>query len=196
MVEAAIKRYGRLDILDNNVGISRGETVVEVSEEQWDQIMTVNVKSVMLTSKYAIPAMVKSGGGSIINISSVAGYTALSRTPYSASKGAVIALTKSMAADHGKDKIRVNAIAPGLIYTPMVAPRMTKDVREERRLAAPLQVEGDAWDVAWAAVYLASDEARWVTGIVLPIDAGLTVTTPGTFHKMASQVYTIPNARG
>ena len=192
MVQAAMERYGRLDILDNNVGISRGGTVVEVSEEQWDEIMAVNVKSVMLASKYAIPAMIRGGGGAIINISSVAGMRALSRTPYSASKGAVIALTKSMAADHGKDNVRVNAIAPGLIYTPMVAPRMTEEVREERRLAAPLQVEGTAWDVAWAAVYLASDEARWVTGVVLPIDAGLTITTPGTFHKMADQVYTIP----
>ncbi len=192
MVEAAVEHYGRLDILDNNVGISRGETVVDVSEEQWDQIMTVNVKSVMLASKYAIPKMIEGGGGAIINMSSIAGMRALSRTPYSASKGAIIALTKSMAADHGRDNIRVNTIAPGLVYTPMVAPRMTEEVREERRLASPLQTEGTAWDVAWAAVYLASDEARWVTGVVLPIDAGLTITTPATFHKMAHQVYQLP----
>jgi NAD(P)-dependent dehydrogenase (short-subunit alcohol dehydrogenase family) len=98
--------------------------------------------------------------------------------PYSASKGGVIALTTAMAVQHGRDNIRVNTIAPGFLYTPMVAPGMTEEMRELRRQTAPLGTEGNAWDIAWAAVFLASDEARWITGIVLPVDAGLLATTP------------------
>ena len=185
MVEAAVALYGRLDILDNNVGISEGtHTVVEVSEEDWDRVMEVNVKSMMLTSKFAIPRMEETGGGSIINISSIAGLRANSSTLYTASKGAVITLTFSMAADHAKDNIRVNCIAPGLMYTPMVAGRLNPQNREARRMAAPLKTEGTAWDIGWAAVFLASDEARWVTGVVLPVDAGLTTTTPATYHRV------------
>ncbi len=192
MVEAALDRYGRLDILDNNVGISRRGTVLEVSEEDWDQVMAVNVKSIVLASRYAIPRMIEGGGGAIINISSIAGLRAHSSTPYTTSKAAVIGLTMSMAADHGKDNIRVNCIAPGLVYTPMVAPRMDAALRETRRKAAPLGTEGTAWDIAWAAVYLASDEARWVSGVVLPVDAGLTVTTPATYATLAQQQYQRP----
>lgn len=187
MVDAAIERYGRLDILDNNVGISQRGTVVEVSEEDWDRVMTVNLKTMVLASKAAIPKMIEGGGGSIINLSSIAGVRAHSSTPYTASKAAVIGLTISMAADHAKDNIRVNAIAPGLVYTPMVAPRMSADLREHRRSSAPMQTEGTGWDIGYAALYLASDEARWVTGVVLPVDAGLLAVTPATFTPMQQQ---------
>ena len=97
---------------------------------------------------------------------------------YSASKGGVIALTKTMAVTHGRDNIRVNCIAPGHIYTPMVAGSMSEERRDQRRKAGPLGTEGTAWDVAWAALFLASDEARWISGVVLPVDAGLLATTP------------------
>ena len=187
MVETAVERYGRLDILDNNVGISQRGTVVEISEEDWDRVMAVNVKSVVLCSRYAIPRMIEGGGGSIVNISSIAGLRAHSSTPYTTSKAAVIGLTMSMAADHGKDNIRVNCIAPGLVYTPMVAPRMDEALREGRQSAAPLGREGDGWDIAYAALYLASDEARWVTGVVLPVDAGLLTVTPVTYTTMSQQ---------
>jgi NAD(P)-dependent dehydrogenase (short-subunit alcohol dehydrogenase family) len=187
MVRTAVERYGRLDILDNNVGISTRADVVAVTEEQWDHIMAVNVKSIVLCSKYAIPEMIKGGGGAIINISSIAGVRANSSTPYTASKAAVVGLTKSMAGDHGPDGIRVNCIAPGLVYTPMVAPRMDADLRQIRKNAAPLRTEGTAWDVGWAAVFLASDEARWVSGVVLPVDAGLLVTTPVTYNRLGQQ---------
>ena len=187
MVDAAVDRYGRVDILDNNVGISRRGTVVDVSEEDWDQVMTVNLKSMVLASKAAIPRMVEGGGGAIINIASIAGVRAHSSTPYTTSKAGVIGLTISMAADHAKDNIRVNAIAPGLVYTPMAAPRMTPEQRDNRRNAAPLQTEGTGWDVGYAALYLASDEARWVTGVVLPVDAGLLTVTPITFNTMQQQ---------
>ncbi len=187
MVSAAVERYGRVDILHNNVGISTRADVIEVSEAQWDHIMAVNVKSIVLASKYAIPEMVKVGGGSIITMASIAGLRANSSTPYTTSKAAVVGLTQSMAGDHGPDGIRVNCIAPGLVYTPMVAPRMDDDLRQVRRNAAPLRTEGTAWDVAWAAVFLASDEARWITGVVLPVDAGLLVTTPVTYNRLGQQ---------
>jgi NAD(P)-dependent dehydrogenase (short-subunit alcohol dehydrogenase family) len=193
MVEVAVERYGRLDILDNNVGISRRGTVLEISEEDWDYVMAVNVKSIVLCSKYAIPRMIESGGGSIINISSIAGLRAHSSTPYTTSKAAVIGLTMSMAADHGPDGIRVNCIAPGLVYSPMVAPRMDETLRETRKNAAPLRTEGNSWDIGYAALYLASDEARWVNGIVLPVDAGLTSVTPVTYQTLGQQQYQRPS---
>ena len=188
MVETCIDRYGRLDILDNNVGISRRGTVVEVSEEDWDHIMAVNVKTIVMASKFAIPRMMEVGGGSIINISSIAGLRAHSSTPYTASKAAVIGLTISMAADHGPDGIRTNCIAPGLVYTPMVAPRMDDDLRQIRSSSAPLRTEGTAWDIGNAALFLASDEARWINGVVLPVDAGLVATSPVTYQTLAQQV--------
>lgn len=192
MVEAAMDRYGRLDVLDNNVGISRRGTVLEIGEEDWDYVMAVNVKSIVLASKYAIPQMRESGGGSIINISSIAGLRAHSSTPYTTSKAAVQGLTISMAADHGPEGIRVNCIAPGLVYSPMVAPRMDADLREIRKNAAPLRTEGDSWDIGYAALFLASDESRWINGIILPVDAGLTAVTPVTYQTLAQQQYAQP----
>lgn len=187
MVEAAVKRYGRLDILDNNVGISVRADVVEVTEEQWDRVMAVNVKSIMLTAKYAVPHMARGGGGSIINISSIAGLRANQSTPYSTSKAAVIGITRSMAGDHGRQGIRVNCIVPGLVYGPMVAPRMDAALRETRKQASALGTEGTGWDVAWAAVFLASDEARWITGVALPVDAGFLLMSPTTNARLAQQ---------
>jgi NAD(P)-dependent dehydrogenase (short-subunit alcohol dehydrogenase family) len=193
LVEAALDLYGRLDILDNNVGISRRGTVLEISEEDWDFVMAVNVKSIVLCSRYAIPRMIQSGGGSIINISSIAGLRAHSSTPYTTSKAAVQGLTMSMAADHGPSGIRVNCIAPGLVYSPMVAPRMDADLREIRKNAAPLRTEGDSWDIGYAALFLASDEARWISGITLPVDAGLSSVTPVTYQTLAQQQYRRPD---
>ena len=190
MVAAAQERYGALHILFNNVGINGPGSVVEVKEEDWDRVLAVNLKSMMLTSKYAVPEMIEAGGGSIINMSSIVGLRASTSiidvqtggsgasTAYAASKGGVISLTTSMAVQHGRENVRVNCIAPGHIYTPMVAGRMTEEVRDLRRRAGPLGTEGTAWDVAWAALFLASDESRWITGVVLPVDAGVLGTTP------------------
>ena len=180
MVDAAAQRYGSVNVLFNNVGILGRGNVVEVQEEDWDRVLEVNLKSMMLTSKFVIPKMAEASGGSIINVSSIAGLRAGSGGPsmsYSASKGGVIALTTSMAVHHGRDNIRVNCIAPGHIYTPMVS-AMSEETRDLRRRAGPLGTEGTAWDIAWAAVFLASDEARWISGVVLPVDAGLLATTP------------------
>src|SRR2546430_2890596 len=119
MVQAAVERYGRLDILDNNVGVSVRADVLEVTEEQWDRLMAINVKSIMLTSKYAIPHMVRGGGGSIINISSVAGLRANQSTPYSTSKAAVVGMTRSMEVDHGRQGSRIHCILAGPAAEPI-----------------------------------------------------------------------------
>ena len=179
MVEAAVSRWGRLDILDNNVGIGGRGTVVEMKEEEWETIMRVNVTGMMLASKHAIPAMVKSGGGAIVNISSISALRPRGLTAYSASKGAVIALSRAMAIDHAAEGVRVNCIAPGPVYTPMVfSEGMTPEKRDQRRRASPLQVEGTGWDIGYAALFLCSDEARYITGVVLPVDGGVTVASP------------------
>lgn len=179
MVERAVKRWGRLDILDNNVGIEGSGSVVTAKEEDWDRVMAVNVKSMMLTGKYAVPAMAAGGEGSIINISSIGALRPRGLTPYSTSKGAVIALTRAMAVDHGKDGIRVNCVVPGPMYTPMVYSRgMTEELRDRRRQASLLKIEGTGWDIGYAALFLASDEARFITGVVLVVDGGVTLATP------------------
>lgn len=180
MVEAATERYGKLDILMNNVGVVIGRGVVtEIEEESWDRVLDVNLKSMVFISKYAIPAMIKTAGGSIINVSSVDGMRAGMghSVSYSASKGGVIALTSAMAVEHGRENVRVNCIAPGLIYTAMVDV-VDEKRRKLRRDIAPLGTEGTAEDVAMAAVFLASDEAKWITGVLLPVDAGLMAAGP------------------
>lgn len=175
-VATAVEAWGRLDILVNNVGIGGpAGTAVDLDVEEWDRALRVNVTSMMLMAKYAIPEMRKVGSGAIVNIASVAGL--IGGTPallYPTSKGAVVNMTRAMAAHHGVEGIRVNCVAPGMVYTPMVAGRMTPEVREQRRKRSLLQTEGSGWDVGHAVAYLASDEARWVTGVILPVDAGTT----------------------
>ncbi len=188
MVDRATRRWGRLDVLDNNVGIEGPGTVVTTGEEDWDRVMTVNVKSILLTGKYAVPAMAAGGGGAIINISSISALRPRGLTPYSASKGAVIALTRAMAIDHAKDGVRVNCIAPGPMYTPMVSSAgMSAEARDLRRRASPLGIEGTGWDVGYAALFLASDEARYITGVVLPVDGGVTISSPARGYESSAR---------
>jgi len=183
IVARSIEAWGRLDILVNNVGITgpRGNAV-EVDIEAWDTAMRINVASMMLMAKYAIPEMIRNGGGSIINLSSVAGL--LGGHPsllYPTSKGAVVSLTRAMAAHHGRDGIRVNCIAPGTVYTPMVASRgMTPEMRKARSESTLLGTEGTGWDIGYGALFLASDESRWITGVTLAIDGGATAGRKGS----------------
>jgi len=180
IVATAIERYGRLDILVNNVGIAGPPgTAVEVDLEGWNHGLLVNVTSMMLMAKHAIPEMLRQQRGAIVNIASVAGL--LGGHPnllYATSKGAVVQMTRAMAVQHGKDGVRVNCVCPGMVYTPMVyAGGMSDALREARRQRSILQTEGSGWDVGAAVVYLASDRARWITGAILPVDAGATATT-------------------
>ena len=179
MTETAVNRYGGLHILFNNVGLSYPGTVVDVPEEHWDEIMAVNIKAMMLASRFAIPAMMESGGGSIINVASIDGFRAgwSYNVAYETSKGGVIALTINMAVQHGRDGIRVNCIAPGHLHGSFTA-GLSDDHRELRRRSTPLGTEGTAWDVAHAAVFLAGEESRWITGITLPVDAGSSIALP------------------
>jgi len=180
LAAAAVERYGRLDILQNNVGIPSAQNLEEITEEAWDNVMGVNVRSMVLAAQAAVPLMAATGGGSIINISSIAGlraYPARS-TAYTTSKAAVIGLTMALAGQLGGRRIRVNCIAPGQVYTPLVAERLDAAGRQRRATSGLIKDEGSAWDIGWAAVYLASDEARWVNGHVLTVDAGITITIP------------------
>jgi NAD(P)-dependent dehydrogenase (short-subunit alcohol dehydrogenase family) len=176
MVAEAEKRWGGLDILHNNVGVESRLDLMETTEAEWDRVMSVDLKSMLLATQAAVPAMEKRGRGAILCVSSIAALVGHGRTAYAAAKAGVIGFVTSVAVQLGPKGIRVNGIAPGQVWTPMVE-RLGAEARERRRKASPLGVEGNAWDVGWGAVYLASDEARWVTGHILVIDAGLTKTT-------------------
>ena len=141
-------------------GSAAGGSVVDETEERWERVMRINVTSMFLASKYAIPAMLQSGeGGTIVNVSSISALRPRGLTAYSTSKGAVIALTRAMAVDHGPSGIRVNCVAPGPVYTPMVYARgMTPGARERRRISSLLQVEGTGWDIGNAVCFLASQK--------------------------------------
>lgn len=186
MVKACVAAYGRIDVLDNNVGIAEMGNVVDVTEAAWDRVFAVNLKSAFLTMKHVIPVMEAQGGGSIINISSIASIRQLGITyvTYATSKAAMNQMTRVTAVEFAPKHIRVNAILPGLMKTPMVehSAGLAKgysggDVEamwRARDAQVPMGHMGEAWDVANAALFLASDESRYVTGIELVVDGGLT----------------------
>ncbi len=185
MVAACVARFGRLDFLDNNVGIGSRGSVVAEPPETWRRIMQVNVESMFLTSKYAIPAMCETAGkGAIVNISSISALRPRGLTAYTTSKGAVIALTRAMAVDHAAQGIRVNCVAPGPVYTPMVySGGMSEAAREQRRKASALAIEGSGWDIGHAVRFLLSEHARYITGQTLVVDGGTTLQAPARDSK-------------
>ena len=179
LVEAAVDTYGRLDIMYNNAGIllvGKDGPVTEVDEETWDRLMDVNLKGVYLGCKYAIPALQRAGGGSIINTASAAGLVGVGDAhAYTATKGGVIALTRAIAVTYGRHQIRCNAICPGVIDTPMVSAMTSHEGAAQSALRwHVLRRFGTADDVVGLALYLASDESSWMTGSIIPIDGGLT----------------------
>ncbi len=179
-VATTVGRWGGLDVLVNNVGIAGpAGSAVDVDLEAWDRGLRVNVTSMVLMARFSVPELARRGGGAIVNMTSVAGLTAGTSLLYATTKGAIVNMTRQMAADHGRQDIRVNAVAPGMVYTPMVAGGMSEETRERRRRSSLLGTEGTGWDVAHAVLYLASDEARWVTGVTLPVDAGFTAGRAG-----------------
>lgn len=184
MTKAALDTYGRLDILVNNVGVSTPGSVVNTTEETWSQMIDVNLKSIYLVSKYAIPALADSGGGSIINISSIGALRSIGFAGYAAAKGGLISLSREMAVQHGHQGIRVNVVAPGSVQTPRTKGATEKlgtnyDAMVRRAQAAlPLgrTTRGTGWDIGYAVLFFASDEASWITGQVLTVDGGQTAT--------------------
>jgi NAD(P)-dependent dehydrogenase (short-subunit alcohol dehydrogenase family) len=183
MVTAAVEAFGTLDILVNNIGLASLGTVVDTTEEAWDRALDINLRTAFLASKYSVPIMAEKGGGTIVNISSISALRGDGTLAYSAAKGGLIAMTIDMAYSHGRSGIRVNAIAPGHITTPMVISVSAPGARAEymnalRSEAGLLGTPGTGWDVGWAATFLASDEARWITGAVLPVESGVLSVTP------------------
>jgi NAD(P)-dependent dehydrogenase (short-subunit alcohol dehydrogenase family) len=183
MVATAVDTFGTLDILVNNIGVSAPGTVADLSEADWDRVQALSLRTMFLASRSAVPVMAASGGGSIVNIGSIAAARGGGYPSYAAAKGGVHALTVDMAFAHGRQGIRVNAVAPGHITTPLLFSVLgvTPEADYRQRLAAAstmLGTGGDGWDVGWAAVFLASDEARWITGVVLPVDGGVMAVTP------------------
>ena len=174
-VKESVNSYGKLDILVNNAGISIGKNVEETTLEEWDLVQDVNSKGVFLGTKAAIPAMRESGGGSIVNISSIAGLVGIASAPYVASKGAVRLLTKSTAVQYGPENIRCNSVHPGFIETEMIRGVLSDSEERAKRLAiTPLGIFASAHDIALAVLFLASDESRYMTGSELVIDGGIT----------------------
>ena len=180
LVDSAVDRWGRLDFLDNNVGIGSRGSVVDEKPEQYRKVMQVNVESMFLLSKYAIPAMIATAkGGAMVNISSISALRPRGLTTYSVSKAAIIGLSRAMAVDHGRDNVRVNCICPGPMYTPMVYARgMTDKARSNRARASVLKMEGTGWDIGHAVKFLFSGYARYITGQVLVVDGGTTLQAP------------------
>jgi NAD(P)-dependent dehydrogenase (short-subunit alcohol dehydrogenase family) len=187
-VATCVERFGGVNVLDNNVGIVEFGGVVDLPEEKWDRIYDVNVKSCFLTMKHVIPAMERAGGGAIVNISSITSirYMGVPFVGYYSTKAAVNHLTRTTAAQYAPKNIRVNAILPGLMKTPMVEAAFSglgpsyeaSDVDamwETRDAQCPMGHMGDAWDVARAALFLASDESGYITGVALPVDGGITL---------------------
>lgn len=184
VVERALEYYGRIDILHNNVGINLPGGAAEATEESWHRVMNVNATGTFLTCKAVLPIMVQQGGGAIINISSIAAirYTGYPYISYYASKAAVNHFTRALAVEYADRGIRANTIMPGLMDTPHIYQQISgyhgsaAEMRAQRDAIPPMKRQGTAWDVAWASVFLASDEARYITGIELPVDGGLHCT--------------------
>jgi NAD(P)-dependent dehydrogenase (short-subunit alcohol dehydrogenase family) len=183
MAERCIETYGRIDILHNNVGIAVTGGPVDTSEEIWDHVNAVNLKSMFLTCKYVLPHMERQGNGAIINMSSIAAirYMGTPHLVYSVTKAGILQLTQSIALQYAEQNIRANAILPGSMNTPMVVKLLKEDYSEDdvekmieiRNNRCPMKKTGDAWDVAYAALFLASDEAKYITGTKLVVDGGL-----------------------
>ena len=183
LVSKTIEHYGRIDILHNNVGIEIPGGILEISEDDWDKTLAVNLKSVFLMCKYTLPHMQVQNSGSIVNISSINGIRTLPALsgPYGASKAGMIALTREIAVEYAGDGIRANCVLPGMMNTPFVKAALTEawggDIQEMinlRDAMCPTGKQGESWDVAYASLFLASEEAKYITGTTLVVDGALT----------------------
>ena len=175
VVESTVAELGKVDILFNNIGTDVGGKSFRATEEEWDRIMNINLKGIYFASKYAVLEMKKTGGGVIVNNASMAAFTAFYVYAYSAAKGGVVAMTRSMAASLGKYNIRVNCVSPGLIATPMGAPVLRGDVDHIIQQRVPLKRRGQPEDVANVVVFLASEDSSYVTGQAICVDGGMSI---------------------
>ncbi len=175
LVEATVAKYGKLDILFNNVGIGGGRRGLNVSLEDWDRIMNVNLKSVLFMCKHAVPRMVENGGGAIVNNASMAAFYSHPLYAYSVSKAGVVALTKCLAASLAKNNIRVNCVAPGFMDTPMVAGIMDEARLRNVEARVPLKRHGTGEETAAAVLFLVSEDASYITGQTICVDGGMSV---------------------
>jgi NAD(P)-dependent dehydrogenase (short-subunit alcohol dehydrogenase family) len=183
MIKECVDAFGRIDVLHNNVGIAEVGGPIDMSEDSWNRVVAVNQTSVFLTCKYALPHMVAQASGAIVNVGSIAGirWLGFPYAAYTATKAALIGLTQNIAIQHAKDGIRVNCVLPGLMDTPLIRGSLTEGyggdidaMLEKRNAQVPLGRMGDAWDTAYAALFLASDEARYITATNLVVDGGIT----------------------
>lgn len=187
-VAATMETFGRIDVLHNNVGINLPGGAAEATEESWRLVMDVNLTSVFLACRRVLPIMVAQGGGAIVNISSLASirWTGYPYVSYYASKAALNHFTRAIAIEYASRNIRANAILPGVMDTPHVHKQISsyygspEEMRAKRDAVSPMKRQGDGWDIAWASVFLASDEAKYINGIELPIDGGLHATVSGS----------------
>lgn len=187
-VGEVLDRFGRIDVLHNNVGINLPGGAAEVTEESWRLVMDVNLTSAFLTCKAVLPIMERQGSGAIINISSLAAirWTGYPYVSYYASKAALNHFTRAIAIEYAAKGIRANAILPGLMDTPHIQKQISgyygsaDEMKAKRDALSPMKRQGDGWDIAWASVFLASDEAKFITGIELPVDGGMHVTVAGS----------------
>jgi NAD(P)-dependent dehydrogenase (short-subunit alcohol dehydrogenase family) len=179
MVKTTVERFGRLDVLVNNAGIELVQPITQVPKDMLDRLIDVNLKGVWLGCKHAIPQMMKQGGGAIVNTSSTAGLRGFPAfASYSASKGGIVLLTKTLAVEYARFNIRVNCVCPGLTKTPMLDRQLARMPDPERALermkkGIPMHRLGEAEEVAWGILFLASDEASVLAGVALPMDGGV-----------------------
>lgn len=182
MIDRAVGHYGRLDLLDNNVGVTPRGTVVETDLADWRRTVAINLDSVYLACKFAIPAMLDTAGsGAIVNVSSIAGFRpAGGRACYAATKAAVMGLTRELAVDHGRQGIRSNCVVPGPVFTPLVEAQgaVRPEARERRKQSTLVTIEGNGWDIGHAARFLLSDQARFINGEALLVDGGTLLVGP------------------
>lgn len=184
VVGQVVAEFGSIDILHNNVGITRMGSVVEMSEADWHKVVDTNLTSVFLTCKHVIPVMLEQGKGAIINISSLASLQINSYPymPYFAAKSGLNHLTRALAVQYAAQGIRVNAVLPGVMNTPMIYSQIAGQFESEeamikaRNAASPMGRMGDAWDIAYASLFLASDESKYITGVCIPVDGGKSCT--------------------
>jgi NAD(P)-dependent dehydrogenase (short-subunit alcohol dehydrogenase family) len=187
-VEAVMARWGRIDVLHNNVGINLPGGAAEASEASWRRVLDVNLTSVFLTCRAVLPIMEAQGAGAIVNISSLAAtrWTGYPYVSYYASKAAVNHLTRAIAIEYAAKGIRANCIMPGVMDTPHIYSQIAgyygdmEEMRAKRAALVPMKRQGDGWDIAWASVFLASDQAKFITGVELPVDGGHSCTVAGS----------------